>query len=171
MSTVDTSLGLFCLGVAAFTVVVSLSGNVKSDFGIFMGEIALALIVACAVAFLWTALSTCLDVFRQTSNVGFSRVLVANFVGAAVLIALLVWTDWIGAWRSEQMGGELAALSICVVVTAIVISRLKLLVYGFLHLEFARPIVTAAIPSVVTIILPLTAYAAYLVAMGKAFKN
>ncbi len=69
------------------------------------------------------------------------------------------------------MGGELAALSICVVATAIVISRLKLLVYGVLHLEFARPIVMATIPSIITIILPLTGYAAYLVAMGKAFKS
>ncbi len=101
MSTVDISLGLFCLGVGAFTLVASLRGDFQSDFGIFMGETAIALIVACAVAFLWTALSTCVDVFRQTSEVGFSRVLVANFVGAAALIALLVWTNWIVDWRSE----------------------------------------------------------------------
>ena len=69
MSTVDISLGLFCLGGGAFILVASLSGNFKSDFDIFVGEIAIALIVAGAVAFVWTSLSTCLAVFRQASMV------------------------------------------------------------------------------------------------------
>ncbi len=144
--------------------------SLMSDYGIFLEEsfiMSRSMVIGLAVLAMIVAT---VEYSFQRSGIGFLSVLGANLLYFAVLWLVLLMGEFIFAWRSHYLGGEIPAVIILLILFTIISSFLKSVILKAGGLHFAHNWLFVILPSLIVLV-PVVLFMLYAFALGSAWKN